>query len=161
MSTKTDARKLLREERLNRFIATSKVLSRLLEDKNVAKLSLVLLYLAEGSKNRHGSLVFGNSDPGIISLFMHLIRECYSVDETRFRCTVQCRSGQNTNELGKFWSGITKIPPDQFYKARVDPRTLGKPLLHPEYRGVCRVDYFSANVYNELSVIGKTITGLW
>jgi len=129
----------------------------LLKDKNVAKIALGMLYLGEGSKSTGNGLVFGNSDPAIIRLFLHLLRYCYALDESRFRCTIQCRADQDVGNLEKFWLKATNIPRCQFYPSRVDPRTIGKVSTKPEYKGVCRVHYFSADIYHELMSIGKTV----
>ncbi len=102
--------------------------------------------------------MFGNSDPFIINLFVSLLRYCYSVDECKFRCTIQCRADQNIKELELFWSRVTKIPLLQFYKARVDPRTVNKPSKKKDYKGVCRIDYFSADLFFEIIKIPEIIS---
>ncbi len=122
-------------------------------DRDAAKIALAMLYLGEGSKRQHGSLVFGNSDPVTIKLFLHLLRYCYDVDENKFRCTLQCRADQNIKELEIFWARMTRIPLRQFYKARVDARTIGKPSKKLDYKGVCRIDYFSGDIFMELKQI--------
>jgi len=133
-------------------------LARLIKDPNVAKIALAVLYLGEGRKNiKRSSLMFGNSDPNIVKFFLDLLRVCYNVDEKKFRCTVQCRADQKTEKLEKFWQDVTKIPQIQFYKARVDPRTVGKISKKPEYKGVCRIDYFSAELLIELLQISEII----
>lgn len=147
-----------RRERYLREIEERNIgLGELLCDKKVAKIALAVLYLGEGGKNRRGSLVFGNSDPAIIDLFLRLFRHCYDTDESKFRCTLQCRADQNIKELEKFWAQVTKIPSSQFYKARIDPRTIGKPSKKMDYKGVCRIDYFSAEVFLELMQIPKIL----
>lgn len=126
-------------------------LARLIEDRDIAKIALAVLYLGEGQGNiKRSSLMFGNSDPLTIKLFLNLLRRCYNIDEKKFRCTLQCRADQNIEKLERFWAGVTKISPSQFYKAQVDPRTKGKPSKKLEYKGVCRIDYFSAEVLIEL-----------
>ncbi|HPW34619.1 MAG TPA: hypothetical protein PK367_02575 [Candidatus Paceibacterota bacterium] len=127
------------------------------KNKDVAKIIIGTLYLGEGAKNTKGSLMLGNSDPQIIKIFLDLLRKSYSIDESKFRCTIQCRADQNTFELEKFWKKITKIPKKQFYKTRVDPRTIGKKSKKPDYKGVCRIDYYSADLYHELKKIGELI----
>jgi hypothetical protein len=130
----------------------------LLKDRDIAKIALVMLYLGEGSKDlKRGSLVFGNSDPFIVSLFMRLLRYCYKIDENKFRCTLQCRADQDVKRLEKFWSLITKIPLNLFYRARIDPRTIGKISRKVDYKGVCRIDYFSAGIPLELIRITRVI----
>lgn len=132
-----------------------------LRDKDNAKIALAMLFLGEGNKKPRGSLIFGNSDPAVIKLFVYLLRYCYDIDERKFRCTLQCRADQNIKKLEKFWSQITKIPLSQFYKARIDPRTIGKPSKKPDYKGVCRIDYFSGDIFMELTqIIGVIVKGL-
>lgn len=122
----------------------------MLENRNIAKISLSLLFLTEGSKRKKGSLVFCNSDPEVIELFLRLLRFCYSIHEEKFRCTVQCRADQDVKRLEKFWSQKTSIAIRQFSKAQVDKRTVGKPTKKFEYMGVCRIVYYSAAVFNDL-----------
>jgi len=135
------------------------------KDEKLAKLTLAMLYLGEGKKKMRGSLMFGNSDPRIIALFLGLLRFVYRVEEGKLRCTVQCRADQNTSVLEQFWRQVTRIPAKQFYKTRVDQRTIGRASRKKNYKGVCRLDYFSANVYHELTVISDIICsdfkGLW
>lgn len=149
-------RKIARNELLRYKYRALKQL--IYNDPKLAQASLGLLYLTEGAKNRSGGLMFGNSDPQIIQLFLRLLRKVFPINETKFRCTVQCRADQDIEKLDKFWSAVTKIPLGQFYKARIDQRTIGKPTRKIGYMGVCRIDYLSANVYNELQVIIELIT---
>lgn len=132
-------------------------LGEVIRSKDAAKIALAMLYLGEGSKCQKGSLMFGNSDPKIISLFLYLLRYCYNINEDKFRCTLQCRADQDIKVLEKYWLIITKIPSNQFYKARVDPRTIGKSSKKKDYKGVCRIDYFSAEIYIELRQIVEII----
>lgn len=133
-------------------------LKNILVNHDVSKLLLSGLYLAEGGKKTSGALMFGNSDPLIIKLFLKLLRLTYKIDESKFRCTVQCRADQNISVLKKFWCKTTRIPASQFYKANVDKRTVGKRTVRADYKGVCRIDYFSANIFHELTVVGQIIT---
>jgi len=122
-----------------------------------AKSVLAALYLAEGGKRRRGSLMFGNSDPKIIALFLKLLRRTYQIDSSKFRCTVLCRADQDTKTLEQFWAKITGIPSTQFYASRIDARTVGKKTQKEGYHGVCRIDYFSASVYNDLVAAGDVL----
>lgn len=129
-----------------------------LKNKNIAKISLAMLYLGEGSKCTQGSLMFGNSNSKIIKLFLKLLRYCYNIDENKFRCTLQCRADQNIKNLENFWSNMTRIPLNKFYAAKIDSRTIGKKTKKNDYKGVCRIDYFSADIYNELTKINELLT---
>lgn len=129
------------------------------KDNDFAKAVLAALYLAEGGKNRKGALMFGNSNPEIISLFLNLLRCVYQIENSKFRCTLLCRADQNLEKSESFWVSITGVPKEQFYKPRIDSRTIGKKSRNPEYKGVCRIDYFSAQVYNDLTAAGDILTG--
>ncbi len=147
-----------RKKYLKSVVDRNKYLVKIFKDKNVGKIALSMLYLGEGTKGLdRGSLRFGNSDPFIISLFLNLIKKCYKVDEKKFRCTILCRADQNTSDLEEFWIKTTKISKTQFYKTRVDPRTIGKPSQKLDYKGVCVIDYFSADIFLVLIQIPKTI----
>jgi transposase-like protein len=120
-------RKLAKKNQLEIIRQENFYLKKALNDNYIAEISLVMLYLCEGSKSKGTSLCFGNSDPGIIRLFLQLFRRCYAIDEKKFRCTVQCRADQDTETLISFWSIITLIPKDQFYRSPIDKRTVGIP----------------------------------
>lgn len=130
----------------------------LLQDIHTAKIMLTTLYLGEGSKSKgRCSVTFGNSNPEIIQIFLMLFRRCYNVQESKFRCTVQCRSDQNKDSLRLFWSSITAIPDNQFYATRVDQRSVGKHSRNSTYRGVCRIDYFSSEIFTDLMEAGNIL----
>lgn len=128
-------------------------LKELFVDKNIAKAALAMLYWGEGAKSRSGSVLFGNSDPHMIKIFLKLLKIVYDADLKKLRCTVQCRADQDVGYLRRFWSKTTNIPLSQFLKTQIDPRTIGKKTKKKGYKGVCRIDYYSADVYNELSTI--------
>ncbi len=142
-----------KQQRLDILAYQNKHLADFLNNRDAAIVALAVLYLAEGSKSTTATPVFGNSDPFVITLFLRLLRFCFKVDESKLRCIVQCRADQNIPELERFWSKLTKIPPHQFYRAQVDPRTKGKPTRKQGYRGVCRIVYFSAPTLYELQQI--------
>lgn len=147
-----------REIYLQSVIERNRYLQETAQNKDTAKLMLAMLYLGEGGKTpQRASVLFGNADPVIISLFLKLLRYCYDIDENKFRCTLQCRADQNIRKLEKFWSKTTRISPNQFYKARIDLRSIGKPTKKSHYKGVCRIDYFSADIFTELTKIAELV----
>lgn len=151
------SRRICRENNIERIIKENSHLVGNLKNKDIAKIVLTVLYMTEGSRHISGSIMFGNSDPSIIGLFLNLLRFCYIIDESKFRCTLQCRADQNIKELEILWSNITGISLDRFYKARIDPRTINKPSKKKDYKGVCRINYFSAKIYYELINVAKLI----
>lgn len=150
-----------RAERLSRVDAATK---RAQEDGpylttlSSKKAILGALYLAEGTKGQRGGPTFGNSDPEIIKLYLRLLRECFEIDESKFRCTLQARAGQDIEALEDFWLEVTRIPKSQLYRARIDARGDGLLTRKPDYKGVCRIDYFDTNLLYEISAIGTILT---
>ncbi len=129
------------------------------QDPIFYKIILVSLYWAEGGKkSRKGSLMFGNSDPELIKVFLATLRRCYKLDESKFRVTVQCRADSNIPRLETFWRKVTGINKALFYKAQIDPRTLGKPTTRMDYMGVCRINYFSADIFNDIIQATKVLS---
>lgn len=146
-----------RLDRSHRLLQKNLNLGKIIQQVKVAKVALAMLFLGEGSKTHASTVMFGNSSPQVIKLFLKFFRQCYTLDESKFRCTVQCRANQNIEELKRFWSGITKIPQKQFYKTQIDPRTAGKPMKNFDYKGVCRLDYLSAETVCDLHQSIKAI----
>lgn len=147
-----------KQERTERIRNKYLYLSNYLADKDFALIVLATLYLGEGTKGEHGCITFGNSNAEIIKLFISLLRKCFCLDEKKFRCTVQGRSDMDLRGAEHFWSRVTGVPLKQFYAARIDPRTVGKKSLKIGYKGVCRIDYLSSGVFNELIGIGGILS---
>ena len=153
------ARSVLRREYFDALKANNMHLVMHMGNKEVAKLLLAMLYAAEGAKGKNtASLVFGNSDTRIIRIFLSLLRTCYQLDERKFRCTVQCRADMHSKTLERFWSRVTKIPLQQFYATSIDPRSIGKKSNKPAYKGVCRVQYFSAELFHDLMTVFELVS---
>lgn len=152
------AGKIRRSKYINEIVQKNRHYQGLIKNPYHAKLCLSVLYLGEGAKSiKQGSVAFGNSNGDVIQLFIQLLRYCYKLDENKFRCTVQCRADQDTYKLTKYWQKITRVPLTQFYKPKIDKRTIGKPTRKPDYKGVCRVDYFSAYIQLELLKISDLL----
>src|SRR3989344_4055462 len=137
---------------LKEYEARNLGLSKKILETDIAKIALAMLWLGEGFKTR-GSFGIGSSDSRIINLFLFLLKKCYSFDIKRIRITLQCRADQNIIELEKYWMNIINIPKEFFYKARVDPRTIGKPSIDKDYKGVLRVDYFDVKIQDEIATL--------
>ena len=91
------------------------------------KVALAMLYLGEGTKwKSHSGLSLGSSDPNIILLYISLLKKCYKIEPQILKCRVSYRADQNIDELEEYWSTITGISRENFYKTKPDPRTKGK-----------------------------------
>lgn len=152
------ANKIKRQKYLDSLSNRYEYLKESINNKDTALIALTMIYLGEGGKSKTGSVSIGNSDQNVIRLFLYLLNICFDIDKSKFRCTVQCRADQNTQELEKFWSKTTSIPLAQFYKTRIDPRTIGKPSRKLDYKGVCSLDYFSADIFNTIMTIISIVT---
>lgn len=157
------ARELKMEQRKKRIAAVRErvqYLEPILRDRAVAKIAISMLYLGEGTKSTlKGAVEFSNSDPRVVMLFLRLLRECFSINEQRIHYTVQCRADQDIESLAHFWSAVTGIPKVQAYKPQVDPRTVGRPTRRLEYKGVCRINYPSSEIFTEIMQIIDVLEG--
>lgn len=88
---------------------------------NELKLIGVILYLGEGSKTKKGVVAVANSDPAIIKIVARFLREICKVPEDKFRGQIHTFAHANIEETEKYWSNITGIPVNQFYKTYVKP----------------------------------------
>lgn len=86
-----------------------------------------------------------------------LLYKCFFISNDKFRVTIQCRADQNISELEKFWQSITSINRSQFYKTRIDKRTINKKTRKSNYMGVCVIDYFDTKIQLELEVLSSSI----
>ncbi|MEK7092686.1 MAG: hypothetical protein AAB907_03605 [Patescibacteria group bacterium] len=153
-----NSNRIKREHFLNSLDQINLPLSSMVDNIFIAKIALAMLCIGEASKSgSRTSFYLGNSDPRIVILFLALLKKCFDFKSEKVRCTVQCRADQNTEELERFWSEIVKIPRKQFYKSRIDPRTVGKPTKKIHYKGVLRVEYFDTKVRLELESLANLV----
>lgn len=121
--------------------------------------ALAMLYLGEGGKRGQlpGSrgLSLGSSDPLIIQSYISLLKICYEKKTSDLRARVLYRADQNITELEKYWSKVAGLKRNQFYKTKFDPRTVGKPTLKVDYRGVCVIFCSGADIQLELQFIAE------
>ena len=150
--------KIRRERLLKNLLEKNNDLLNELQDNKVLKMLLAILYLGEGSKwQSHRGLMLGNTNPDIIKLYIRLLRLCYDINPKQLKCRISYRADQDINKLQKYWSRLTHIPLNNFYKTIPDPRTIGKPTRHKNYRGVCVISCGGTHIQLELETIPKLI----
>ncbi|PIS14457.1 hypothetical protein COT64_02520 [Candidatus Shapirobacteria bacterium CG09_land_8_20_14_0_10_39_12] len=151
--------KIKREEFFNHIRKVNLPIVDKINDIKTAKIALAMLCLGEASKysEKRSSFYLGSSDSRIIIIFLKLLQKCFNFDIEKIRCTVQCRADQDTELLKQYWINITKIPENLFYKPLIDPRTIGKPTLKKDYKGVLRVDYFNTKVQLEIESLADLV----
>src|SRR3989338_4346865 len=118
--------KIKREEFLKEINNINLPIATRIHSREIAKIALAMLCLGEASRTR-GTFNLGSSDPRIITLFIELLKKCFTFDLEKVRCTVQCRADQNIKSLETYWKNVAKIPNRLFYETMIDPRTKGKP----------------------------------
>lgn len=122
------------------------------------KIVLAMLYLGEGTKwKSHSGLMLGSSDPQIILLYISLLEKCYKIKLNQLKCRISYRADQNIYKLEKYWSGITGISKENFYKTKPDPRTVGKETKKTDYKGVCVISCAGSHIQLELEEIAKLL----
>lgn len=149
-----------RRKYLNSLKATNRKRAKKIKDRDVAKTALAMLCLGEASKSSSKARAFtlGSSDLRIVLLFLRLLEYCFDdFDMNKIRCTVQCRADQNIKELERYWLEHTGVPRRLFYKARIDPRTIGKKTRKKDYKGVLRVDYLNRKTQLDLETLANLI----
>lgn len=95
------------------------------EIKNLTKKDLwyigTILYLAEGSKAQRDVRI-ANSNPRVIKLATHWLRETCKVKPEDFSAIVHLYPDNDVEKSIHFWAKISKIPVSQFQKTQIDKR---------------------------------------
>ncbi|MEK7165241.1 MAG: hypothetical protein AAB874_00340, partial [Patescibacteria group bacterium] len=127
----------------------------------LCKSVLCALYWAEGSKNR-GMLNFANTDPKLLKLFITLLRQCYKLDEQKFRIRLHLHWYHKEKELKIFWSKLLNIPVSQFNKTYRKKRSKER-VFRKNIGGICFLRYNSDNLREQVmhysQAFGEKITG--
>lgn len=127
-------------------------------DPAAIKISLAMLYLGEGSKwPSFRGLQLGSSSPLIIKLYVRLLTNCYGILPTALHARIQCRFDQDASNLLEYWSTVSGVPADRFYKTYADTRTQGKPTKRNDYKGVCVIIGGSTEAQLELAAIAEAL----
>lgn len=84
------------------------------------------LYWGEGGKTKTGMARISNSDSEVIRFMMRFFREIFKVPTKKFRGHVHTFSHLNADTAEKYWSRISGIPRQQFYKTYSKPSIASK-----------------------------------
>ncbi|MGI9027461.1 MAG: hypothetical protein ACR2FM_01295 [Candidatus Saccharimonadales bacterium] len=114
------------------------------------KLICALLFWCEGGKEVKSGMYFINSDPAMICMFLKLFRSSFDLDDRKFRIMLHIHSYHNEAQQILYWSNLTQIPANQFYKPFHKPHT-GK-NKKPGYQGCISVRYLNAHVAKQLKM---------
>jgi transposase-like protein len=80
-----------------------------------------MLFWAEGSRNRH-TVEFTNSDPQMVSCFLHFLRKQFSVPDDRVRLTCNLFTDHlpHQQEVERFWLAALGLPRTCLRKSSVN-----------------------------------------
>jgi len=113
--------------RKQRIKKTKSIVKKAIQDiDNLNKRDLwymgIMLYWAEGSKQNENipsrEVIFTNSDPLMIKLYMLWLKDCLEISEHRIAVNVYVNKSIKKSErsLKSYWSNVTSIPLNKFGK---------------------------------------------
>ena len=103
---------------------------------------------AEGAKGK-GAVIFANTDPRMIALFLRWLRTFFVVDESRVRARLYLHADLDIRRATAFGADLTGIPTTQFhkpYRAVVDATR----RKHRHLCGCLTVRYSSTTMHREV-----------
>jgi hypothetical protein len=77
------------------------------------------LFWAEGGKRERQHLRFANSDPELIKVFLKFCRKVCKIPEEKIKARIHLYPGMDVQKATSFWSAVTGIPPENFYKPQI------------------------------------------
>lgn len=137
-------------------LKAARVLEGVVLDKDTSKLLCALLFWAEGAKTGN-RVIFTNSDPKMVRVFLQLFRRCFPINEDKFRALLHVHGYHDEAKLKKFWSDVTEIPLTQFNRSYRKPHT-GK-RKRVDYKGCIAVRYGDVEIARELKAVYNIFAG--
>lgn len=123
---------------------------------------LAAIYWAEGAKTNTKTVCFANTDPLLIKLFVTLFRECYKLDENKFRIRLHLHSYHDENITKNYWAKLTSINSDKIGKIYWKKTPNSGKRYRQNFMGICFVRYNSVHILRELiayyQALGKILT---
>lgn len=134
LSKKGYSKELIEKRRKTRLENTKKRHNRIIEKgaddiENISRQELfyigVALYWGEGSKKKN-VIQFTNSDPKMIKVMMRFLLEVCEVSVDDMQGHVHLHPHLDTNDAEEYWSEVSDIPQEQFYKTSQQHNTASK-----------------------------------
>lgn len=120
-------------------------------NEELLKASGVMLYWGEGTKDGN-KVVFSNSNPDMIKVFLKFLRVICSVDENRLRVAIHYYEDHAPEDLIAFWSKVTRIPADQFHKPHLHKRRVTGTYRNPSKYGTIAIQYSDHKLLKQILV---------
>ncbi len=154
-----ESKRKIRQDWIRRSHDAGAIVARRLPLANAAvrKSLLAMLYWAEGTKSSRASgVIFVNTDPQLMKLYLSLLRRAYDIDESRLRVRLHLHHYHKHRDALRFWSGLLAVPTSQFGKIYVKKRSKHK-RFRKNFQGICFVRYFDSKIREELLALGRAI----
>ncbi len=113
---KANQKKALENRKQIRENARSEIKS---VNQEMLKIAGAMLYWAEGNKSH--STALSNSDPALIIFYISWLTKILNIKPTQLSAGIHLHEGQDDQEEKLFWSKLTSIPLDNFYKTFYKP----------------------------------------
>lgn len=118
------------------------------------KIWLALLFWGEGSKTGR-RLVFVNSDPELIKLYLYLLRNSFPIIETKFATVLHLHKYHDEKKSVLFWAKICGINKDRIVVYKKENSGKQKKENYP---GCISIRYGDVRILDELFEIIKRLT---
>ncbi len=153
---------ILRQMKLERLLkaekAAEKIISKIKDTPDINICILSMIYQCEGVKDGR-TVCFVNSDPTMVKVFIRLLRKSFTIDENKLRALVHLHDYHNEIKMINFWSDITDIPGDRFYKSF---KKQSNHLYKKEnYMGCIHIYYHDAHVTRVILAVAKNLMKLY
>ena len=109
------------------------------------------LFWGEGNKVNKNSIRLGNTDPGMIKMFLHFLNHCYKIDECRLRFGLQIFSDVDPQVAKDFWVRELRVSESLFQKVVVTPSRSNGTYRNKNQYGVLTI-YFSNTKLRDIIV---------
>ena len=128
--------------------------------KKELKLAGAISYKCEGKKLRRDErfrntwsyrIEFCNSDPILIKIFLEFLRRIIKIEEDRLHPSVHMYDDLDRKRVMRFWSSLTEIPLDRFYRTKIYHAKNTK--YKPNPLGTCRLQYHDKKAFMKLDKI--------
>lgn len=112
----------------------------------------LMLYWAEGSKGSSGAEI-ANSDPRVIGFMTKWFEKFFHKPPKTLKIHMHLHTGQNEENMKKYWSQLTGVPLANFQKSFIKPEGSGyrKNVL---YNGTVKLRMSGASTYALYSILG-------
>ncbi|MDC1205396.1 helix-turn-helix domain-containing protein [Candidatus Pacebacteria bacterium] len=105
------------------------------------------LYWGEGTKTAEYAISLTNSDPAVIRCFVEWVQKL-GVCTEQLKIKLHLYTDQNEDELKLFWSQVTGIPVDNFYKTYIKSSASTRKTYKGMFSyGTCVIIYGNRDMY--------------